>query len=63
MVQDIRAMPCAEAAKVLGAGRTRAGEAIDLAVGLHLTVAPGDTVTQGKTFKLVKYPIYLALSL
>ncbi|KAK7107425.1 thymidine phosphorylase-like [Littorina saxatilis] len=46
VIQDIQAMPCAKAAQCLGAGRTRAGEAIDLAVGLYFTKCLGDSVTE-----------------
>ena len=49
VVQTIVAMPCAKAAHLLGGGRNRAGEAIDLRVGLYFTVAPGHTVKEGKS--------------
>ncbi|KAL8563596.1 hypothetical protein ACOMHN_019334 [Nucella lapillus] len=46
-IQTIEAMSCALAAQLLGAGRTKAGEAIDMAVGFYFLVSLGDKVTQG----------------
>ena len=43
-------MVIAEMAQKLGAGRRKAGDKIDLAVGLELLVSVGDKVTKGKNY-------------
>ena len=48
VVQAMDATSCGRAAKSLGAGRSKAGEAIDLKVGLYFTVALGDAVQEGQ---------------
>ena len=48
VVQAMDAISCGRAAKSLGAGRSKAGEAIDLKVGLYFTVALGDAVQEGQ---------------
>ena len=50
VVQAINAMRCARASQRLGAGRSKAGEAIDFKVGLYFTVALGDAVQEGQLF-------------
>ena len=50
VVQAMDAISCGRAAKSLGAGRSKAGEAIDLKVGLYFTVALGDAVQEGQLF-------------
>ena len=50
VVQAINAMRCARASQRLGAGRSKAGEAIDFKVGLYFTVALGDAVHEGQLF-------------
>ncbi|XP_076466532.1 thymidine phosphorylase-like [Babylonia areolata] len=46
-IQTIRAMPCAKAVQALGAGRTKAGEPIDLTVGIYFLASLGDEVKEG----------------
>lgn len=47
-VQRLNALGVGLAAKALGAGRLRKGEAIDLAVGIHLAKKEGDRVEAGE---------------
>ncbi|XP_048239429.1 thymidine phosphorylase-like isoform X2 [Haliotis rufescens] len=47
-VTGIGAMACAVVAQKLGAGRSKAGEAIDYTVGLEFMVTVGDKVEEGK---------------
>jgi pyrimidine-nucleoside phosphorylase len=47
-VQDLNALGVGLAGKTLGAGRQTKGEAIDLAVGIHLSKKVGDHVTAGE---------------
>lgn len=47
-VQDLNALAVGLAGKTLGAGRQQKGEAIDLAVGIHLSKKVGDAVTAGE---------------
>lgn len=54
-VQRIHAMNCAKAAQLLGAGRSRPGEKIDLAVGLYFTVSLGQRVEQGTEWVTVHH--------
>lgn len=51
-IHRIEAMPCAKAAFMLGAGREKAGDAIDLTIGLELLKTIGDEVN-GKTTKMM----------
>lgn len=52
-VSAIHAMTCARAVHALGGGRNKAGEAIDLAVGLQFSVTVGDQVKNGNTWVTV----------
>lgn len=54
-VQSIEAMACARAAQALGAGRTKAGETIDWAVGLYFLVSLGDSVKEGTPWVTVHH--------
>lgn len=46
-------MTCAQVSGSLGAGRTKAGQSIDLAVGLQLLVSVGDKITSGLNIVLL----------
>jgi thymidine phosphorylase len=52
-VADIDAMRIGLAAVALGAGRRRAEDPVDLAVGIVLTRRPGERVRQGETIAVV----------
>ncbi|ELT96810.1 hypothetical protein CAPTEDRAFT_177354 [Capitella teleta] len=49
-VSDIDSYACAVICNKLGAGRTKAGEAVDHAVGMVLCVAYGDRIEKGMTW-------------
>ena len=48
IVEDIDSMKCAMVSWKLGAGRTKAGDSINHAVGLELTTAVGRRLRKGK---------------
>ena len=48
-VVDIDPMKCAIVSGKLGAGRTKAGEAINYAVGLQLKTTVGEKIEKGST--------------
>ena len=51
-VRGINANKCAQICQDLGAGRTFAGQDLDLAVGLNLRVEIGDKVKEGLSLNL-----------
>ena len=58
-VSTIDAFSCARVCKHLGAGRSFAGQKLDLSVGITLTVEVGDHIETGKTvFKVLKYVLF-----
>jgi pyrimidine-nucleoside phosphorylase len=52
-IQNVDARRIAEVALALGAGRTRANEAIDPAVGIMLTGKPGDAIREGEALAVL----------
>ena len=59
-VNDIDALACAEVSNSLGAGRTKAGQDVDLAVGLVFSVDVGSFVKEGEV-TLAIATIYMLL--
>ncbi len=53
LIKSIDARKVAEACKVIGGGRTRKGEAINLGVGLKVHLKVGDAVVDGKPLATV----------
>lgn len=54
-INEIDAMVCATVCRELGAGRTKAGEKIDHAVGLEITKHVGQSVNEGDVVLLVHH--------
>lgn len=52
-ITEIETKGIGRAALTLGAGRTRKGESIDLAVGLDVLAKPGDKVEKGQTLAVI----------